>query len=115
MRSTVKWPRMWGRGEEKYPEKQQLISTFTKNLLLGNVGTYHSILCDRKTKSDPLVGGDLIKFGTGSYKLDTGEKDETYFVKDANIRNDTLWDYNSYSAFSATYKCHGMPYLSWLP
>lgn len=31
---------MWGKGEEQYPEKQQLISSFTKNVLMGDVRKY---------------------------------------------------------------------------
>jgi hypothetical protein len=52
----------------------------------------------------------LVVFGTGAYKLDTNEKDEVYFVKAVNIRNDTIWDLNEYSdtAFTATYRAHGM-------
>lgn len=36
------------------------------------------------------------------------EKDETYFVKAANIRNDTIWDNNNYFDFSAIYDAHGV-------
>eukprot|EP01127_Copromyxa_protea_P016216 TRINITY_DN4785_c0_g1_i1.p1 TRINITY_DN4785_c0_g1~~TRINITY_DN4785_c0_g1_i1.p1 ORF type:complete len:601 (-),score=117.82 TRINITY_DN4785_c0_g1_i1:13-1773(-) len=88
VRSRLRWLTMWGIGEEQFPERQIFISSFTKNSFYGE------------------TEGDLIRFGTGIYVEDTLQKDTVYFVRSSDIRNDTTWDGNSYSHFSASYHAH---------
>jgi len=89
--STISWPRMWGVGEEQFPERQQLVSAFKGNTVYRS---YSAI-------------GDLVTFGTGIYVPLPGE-DDKYFVRDVDIPADTVWDANTYNFFSAAYHCHGV-------